>query len=214
MDLEKIPCLVIHREQDKERAPSIFYLETALGRQLQRFEAISGDYLIEQGFPTKHPRGPNPTSPGNIGCTASHIDILEAALRSGYEYCCIFEDDAEVVGAVKPYLAEVGLLPAADLIFLGVNEIVDGEPSVNPGIHRVERFWGTHAVIVGRKAMTAIFEVYTQSLKDGYALPADWLYSFAIKEKGLIAYAPSIPVIRQRPGLMSLTSGNVRTAVT
>ena len=135
---------------------------------------------------------------------------LEAALRGGHEHCCIFEDDAEVVGAVKPYLAEVGLLPAADLIFLGVNEIVDGEPSMNPGIHRVERFWGTHAVIVGRKAMTAIFEVYTQSLKDGYALPADWLYSFAIKEKGLVAYAPQISVVRQRPGLMSLTSGNVR----
>jgi hypothetical protein len=115
---------------------------------------------------------------------------------------------------VKPYLVEVGLLPAADLIFLGVNEIVEGEATANPGIQKIERFWGTHAVIVGRKAATAIFEVYTQSLKDGYALPADWLYSFAIKEKGLIAYAPSIPVIRQRPGLMSLTSGNVRTAVT
>ena len=188
MDLKKIPCLVIHREQDKERAPSIFYLETALGRQIQRFEAISGDYLIAQGFPTKHPRGPNPTSPGNIGCTASHIDILEAVLRGGYEHCCIFEDDAEVVGAVAPYLAEVARLPAADLIFLGVNEIVDGEPTANP----------------------AIFEVYTQSLKDGYALPADWLYSFAIKEKGLVAYAPQISVVRQRPGLMSLTSGNVR----
>ena len=211
MDLGKIPCLVIHREQDKERAPSIFYLETSLGRQIQRFEAISGDYLIEQGFPTKHPREPNPTSAGNIGCTASHIDILEAALRSGYTHCCIFEDDAEVVGAVKPYLAEVNQLSPADLIFLGVNEIVEGEATANPGIQTVQRFWGTHAVIVGRRAMLAIFEVYTQSLKDGYALPADWLYSFAIKEKGLIAYAPSIPTVRQRPGLLSLTSGNVRT---
>ena len=211
MDLSTIPCLVIHREQDIERAPSIFYLEQSLGRSIQRFEAISGDYLLEQGFPSKHPREPNPTSAGNIGCTASHIEILEAALRSGYTYCCIFEDDAEVVGAVKPYLAEANQLPPADLIFLGVNEIVEGEVTANPGIQLVQRFWGTHAVIVGRRAMLAIFEVYTQSLKDGYALPADWLYSFAIKEKGLIAFAPSIPTVRQRPGLLSLTSGNVRT---
>jgi GR25 family glycosyltransferase involved in LPS biosynthesis len=214
MDLSTIPCLVIHREQDTERAPSIFYLEQALGRSIQRFEAISGDSLLEQGFPSKHPREPNPTSAGNIGCTASHIEILEAALRGGYTHCCIFEDDAEVVGAVKPYLAEVNQLPPADLIFLGVNEIVEGEATANPGIQIVQRFWGTHAVIVGRRAMLAIFEVYTQSLKDGYALPADWLYSFAIKEKGLIAYAPSIPTVRQRPGLTSLTSGNVRLAVT
>ena len=210
MDLDTIPCLVIHREQDKERDPSIFYLERSLGRKIQRFEAISGEYLLEQGFPSKHPREPNPTSPGNIGCTASHVEILEATLRSQFSHCCIFEDDAEVVGAVKSYLNEVAQLPPADLIFLGVNEIVEGEPTANPGIQKVERFWGTHAVIVSRKAMFSIFEVYTQSLKDGYALPADWLYSFAIKEKGLIAYAPSISTVRQRPGLLSLTSGNVR----
>lgn len=214
MDLNTIPCLVIHREKDKERNPSIFYLERALGRSIQRFEAISGDYLLEQGFPSKHPREPNPTSPGNIGCTASHVEILEAALRSQFSHCCIFEDDAEVVGAVQPYLAEVSRLEEPDLVFLGVNEIVEGEATANSGIQKVQRFWGTHAVIVSRKAMLAIFEVYTQSLKDGYALPADWLYSFAIKEKGLVAYAPSISTVRQRPGLLSLTSGNVRLAVT
>lgn len=208
--INKIPCLVIHRDQDIERAPSIFYLEKSLGRSIQRFEAISGDSLIEQGFPTKHPREPNPTTPGNIGCTASHIEILEAAIRSDYEYCCIFEDDAEVVGSIGPYLEDITRLPPADLIFLGVNEIVEGEPTANPGVQKVLRFWGTHAVIVGRKAMLAIFEVYTQSLKDGYALPADWLYSFAIKEKGLVAYAPLVPIIRQRPGLVSLISGNIR----
>jgi len=208
--INKIPCLVIHRDQDIERAPSIFYLEKSLGRNIQRFEAISGDSLIEQGFPTKHPREPNPTTPGNIGCTASHIEILEAAIRSDYEYCCIFEDDAEVVGSIGPYLEDITRLPPADLIFLGVNEIVEGEPTANPGVQKVLRFWGTHAVIVGRKAMLAIFEVYTQSLKDGYALPADWLYSFAIKEKGLVAYAPLVPIIRQRPGLVSLISGNIR----
>ena len=211
MDLGVIPCIVIHRKEDKERDPSIFYLEKALGRHIQRFDAISGEYLLEQGFPSKHPREPNPTSPGNIGCTASHVEILDAALRSQFTHCCIFEDDAEVVGAIQPYLNEVAHLPAADVIFLGVNEIVEGEATEIQGIQRITRFWGTHAVIVSRKAMLAIFEVYTQSLKDGYALPADWLYSFAIKAQGLVAYAPSISTVRQRPGLMSLTSGNVRT---
>lgn len=211
MDLGVIPCIVIHRKEDKERDPSIFYLEKALGRPIQRFDAISGEYLLDQGFPSKHPREPNPTSPGNIGCTASHVEILDAALRSEFTHCCIFEDDAEVVGAIQPYLNEVAHLPAADVIFLGVNEIVEGEATEIQGIQRITRFWGTHAVIVSRKAMLAIFEVYTQSLKDGYALPADWLYSFAIKAQGLVAYAPSISTVRQRPGLMSLTSGNVRT---
>jgi GR25 family glycosyltransferase involved in LPS biosynthesis len=211
MDLNTIPCLVIHRKEDEERNDSIFQLEAAMGRPIQHFEAISGEYLIEQGFPTKHPREPNPTSAGNIGCTASHVEVLEATLRSSYKHCCIFEDDAEVVGAVSPYLADVAMLPPADIIFLGVNEIVEGEPTAISGVQKVTRFWGTHAVIVNRRAMAAIFEVYTQSLKDGYALPADWLYGFAIKMGGLVAYAPTIPLIRQRPGFVSLISGNVRT---
>jgi GR25 family glycosyltransferase involved in LPS biosynthesis len=209
--LNTIPCLIIHRDEDTDREPTIEALEQALGHTIQRFDAISGDFLLEQGFPSQHPRESTPTSAGNIGCTASHIEILEATLRSEFQQVCIFEDDAELVGELELYLDAVKNLPEADLVFLGVNEIVDGEP-VAERIFKIRRFWGTHAVLVNRRACEAIFEVYRQSLSDGYALPADWLYSHAIQTKGLVAYAPVRPVIRQKPGLVSLTSGNVRTA--
>jgi hypothetical protein len=51
----------------------------------------------------------------------------------------------------------INQLPPADLIFLGVNEIVEGKPTAKTGIRIVTRFWGTHAVIVSRKAMMADF---------------------------------------------------------
>ncbi len=207
---DEIPCLVIHRKQDKERDPLIANLESALNRKLQHFEGMNGYALIDSGFPTKHPREPEPTSPGNIGCTASHVEILDACLRSPYEGCAIFEDDAEL--ACEPIALRYFLLEEIgewDICFLGVNEIVEGEP-YREGLMRVRRFWGTHAVIVKRKAMLAILEMYHQSLKDGYALPADWLYSYAIQRSNLVAIAPVKSLVRQCPGILSVISGKIR----
>lgn len=224
--MQRIPSIVIHRPEDVEREPIIYALEEDLNIHLHRFDAVSGNFLLEQGFPSKHPRDSTPTSAGNIGCTASHIEIMEMALKSHFERWCIFEDDAEFVRVkgheylpLNSYLNQIKTLPDADLIFLGVNEIVEGNDvfiiylcdEEKDGIQQITRFWGTHAVILNKKAMRAIIDVYKESLQNGYALPADWLYSLAIQTRGLVAYAPKKAKIRQTPGLVSLTSGNVRT---
>jgi GR25 family glycosyltransferase involved in LPS biosynthesis len=208
--LETIPCFLIHREQDTIREPCIQALETALHCKVQRFEGISGDVLIATGFPTKHPHESVPTSPGNLGCTASHVEIIDAAIKDNKEYICIFEDDAEVMGDLDTYLMEVNTLPTSDMILLGTNEIVEAGSTELSTIKTVRRFWGTHAVILGRKAMNAILHTYKRYVNKGFALPADWLYSYAIKEEGLLAYAPTSSIIRQKPGLISFISGKVR----
>lgn len=208
--LNKVPCLVIHREEDIEREPILQALENALNRKLQVVEGMDGASLIATGFPTKHPREPDPTTPGNIGCTASHVEILDACLKSDYPGCAIFEDDAEVCCdplVLHHFLEED--LGDWDICFLGVNELVETTPYTENLVY-VKRFWGTHAVILKRKAMLAILDMYRQSLKDGYALPADWLYSYAIQRSGLVAIAPKVSLIRQRPGLLSLISGKIR----
>jgi Glycosyltransferase family 25 (LPS biosynthesis protein) len=210
MDLHTIPCLLIHRTQDTIREASIHELEKRLGKTLQKFEGISGHFLLKDGFPRKHPHETEPTSLGNIGCTASHIEILEAAIKSKYTHCCIFEDDAEVVGNLQDYFSLVDTLPAADIVLLGVNTIIDSTETTIPEIKKVTRFWGTHAVVVGRRGMLAILNTYKKYVDAGYALPADWLYSYAIKDYELIAYAPVKPVIRQRPGFISLITGKIR----
>jgi GR25 family glycosyltransferase involved in LPS biosynthesis len=208
--LHTIPCLLIHRAKDTVRDECIRELETSLDLVLERFEGISGDFLIADGYPTKHPYEKTPTSPGNIGCTASHVEILESAIKSKHPYVCIFEDDAEVVGDVDAYLNDINMLPPGDIILLGTNEIVDGVSTENPSIKKVTRFWGTHAVIVNRRGVLGILTTYKRYVDMGVALPADWLYSYAIKEEGLTAYAPVKSVIRQKPGFISFISGKVR----
>lgn len=204
----EFPCVVIHRTQDTEREPLIESLERSLGFLLQRVEAVNGAQLALHGFPRKHPHEVFPTSPGNIGCTASHIVLLESTLKSAHSHICIFEDDAEATGDVVAYINQMKSREW-DILFLGVNEIVEGE-QVAEDLWQVTRFWGTHAVIVGRRAMAAILETYTKSIQDGFALPADWLYSWAIRDHGLRAFCPLKNVISQKKGIVSVISGAIR----
>jgi GR25 family glycosyltransferase involved in LPS biosynthesis len=214
--LKHIPTVVIHREKDKEREVFLQEFETKMGLELQRIEAIDGEtFCKENEIPRKHPRE-GETSVGNIGCTVSHLGICETFLETEHEYVCIFEDDIELncePTDIYEYIEYSWALPEWDMLFLGTNEIVEGEPLEEiPLISRVKRFWGTHAVLLTRKAARAILDEFHQSVASGYALPADWLYSFTILHKNLIAYCPSDPLacVKQKEGLVSTCTGNLR----
>lgn len=211
--IQNIPCLMIHRSEDKEREAGMRLFESALQRKIQIVQGLNGNDFVKLGFPTKHPRDKEPTTPGNIGCTLSHIQILEAFLKMNDKYLLILEDDVEYVSNFLKYIQySLTLSPSWDILFLGVNEIVESTDTESPAIRRVTRFWGTHAVILNRKAVTEICAEFKTSVKDGFALPADWLYSHTIKEHGLVAYCPSAPrtFVQQKEGLVSTCTGNVR----
>jgi len=215
--LESIPTVVIHREKDKEREIFIETFEKKMELELQRVEGMDGESLVASGHPRKHPRGDEDASYGNIGCTATHVSILNTFLEeSEFEYICIFEDDVELITEaidIYEYIDYSWSLPEWDILFLGVNEIVEGEVlQEQPLLSKVKRFWGTHAVILTRKAAQAILNTYADSLQQGYALPADWLYSFAIRNGNLTAYCPTDPraCVQQKEGIVSTCTGNLR----
>lgn len=214
--LESIPTVVIHREKDKEREIFIQTFEKALELELQRVEGMNGEELVQSGHPEKHPLQ-GKTSYGNIGCTATHVSILRTFLEeSEFEYICIFEDDVELITEatdIYEYIDYSWNLPEWDILFLGVNELVEKEIlSEQPLLSKVKRFWGTHAVILTRKAGQAILNTYADSLQKGLALPADWLYSYAIRDANLVAYCPTDPraCVQQKEGVVSTCTGNLR----
>ncbi len=216
--LEHIPVVMIHREKDKDREFFMETFEKGMGLEIQRVEAQDGETVCKElNVPRKHPRDGSETSYGNIGCTFSHVAICETFLETENEYICIFEDDVELVSDVQEihtYIDYSWGLPEWDFLFLGVNEIVEGTPlEKQPLISQVKRFWGTHAVILTRKAAKAIVDEFRESIEKGYGLPADWLYSFTILHQGLVAYCPSSPreYVQQKEGLVSTCTGNLRT---
>lgn len=191
------------------------HFQNCLGRRVEVWAASEGSEVAARGWPRGHPHE-RETSIGALGCLDSHIRLLQKMIDEGLEVIGIFEDDAELVvkseKLLEFYEKASAIKPEWDLLVLGANEWVDFR-SVIPGISRPSRFWGTHAFLIRRRAALAVLALFKDLQAKGYSYPADWLYSYAIGQKGLIAYGPDIcrSLIRQKPGLVSAINGKVRT---
>jgi GR25 family glycosyltransferase involved in LPS biosynthesis len=136
-------------------------------------------------------------------------------LDKGWEMIGIFEDDAELMvepsGLHEFYTKVSEMKPEWDILVLGANEWVDFTSQGQ--IVMPKRYWGTHAFLIRREAAKAVLEVFESLQKKGYSYPADWLYSYTISQRRLVAYGPTVcrSLIRQKPGLISAINGKVRT---
>lgn len=157
-------------------------------------------------------------SQGNIGCTQSHLSLLRGALEKGLDTLVIFEDDCEFIvdgEAVKVWMNEVQASGAPwDILLFGATEYVN-QPltDVASNFVKVNRFWGTHALVVRPRAAAAAIKAFAQAQMEGVFLPADWMYNEAIRQEGLICLGPAKPkqICRQMPGFVSAITGNVRS---
>lgn len=211
--LAEIPFFCIHLERAKEREPFMTHLQNNLGREIKVWPASEGAEIAKLGWPRKHPIEAE-TNDGNLGCLDSHLRLLQHMLDEGHEVIGIFEDDAELtesVGKVHEFYEQAcALNPKWDLLILGATEWVDTN-IVSQTIRRPTRFWGTHAMLLTRKAAQAALATHKALQEKGYAYPADWFYSAAITQNNLVAYGPrNSKLIQQKPGLLSAISGKVR----
>ena len=172
-----------------EREPLIKKLEIIIGEPIHICRAINGKDHVDlfRGF--RHILSSKVITPGMIGCLLSHISLL----RNINENIVIFEDDCEYVGKKEELNAYIRDLSNADILCLATSENVDFTPIPNKNYVVITRFWGTHAILVSKKAAVAIIATFEKYYAQRIFLPADWLYSYAIKEHGLIAFAPSNP---------------------
>ena len=210
-----IPFFCIHLMSEKVRETFMIHFQNSLGRQVEVFPAIVGSEVAGPDYPRRHPHEAQ-TSLGNIGCTESHLRLLQKMLDEGYECIGIFEDDAEAMKSAEEIQAFVNAAnatePSWDILFLGATEWVDFK-KVNTDIVRVNRFWGTHAMLLKKHVAQKVIETYKRLLAEGFAYPADWLYAQTIREQKWVAYGPigCKSLIRQKPGLVSAINGKIRT---
>lgn len=190
----------------KERVNAVKELENNLGIPLNIFNAIIGNIDLFSDF--THIRKDQKITSGMIGCLLSHIELL----KSDFDRLCIFEDDCELIGKKEELFDFIASAPHYDILCLGTNEHVDYTP-VNSSYVNVTRFWGTHALIITKKAAIAILKTYENYMKQHIFIPADWLYSHGISQNGLIAYAPLKPkqYFQQKIGFVSSITGGIRT---
>ncbi len=214
---------IIHLVNAVEREPHIAALRAAvrdhpLEWSLQVFSASDGsEWAAQPEIGKLHPRNSVPVSQGVIGCAHSHLSILKNVLDTQKAGVIIFEDDCELgpggTKAIDDFLYHVNsdLGGNWDMLLLGANEYVDAE-QVSTQATRVKRFWGTHAMILRRRAVEAAVEAFRAHQREGYFPPADWLLNAAIVIGQLVCYAPvtHFQLCRQVPGLRSAITGEVR----
>ena len=226
---KEIPFFCIHLLSETNRESAILALKEGLQCPMKIVEAINGTAFLQTypNFPRRHPfetlakergipdKGQFISNPGEVGCLLSHISILYHAEQKGYPFIGIFEDDAEfhtTLPHLNAFLENVEKLPQQwDFLILGANEWVQSFP-VDSELHQIQRFWGTHALLLSRKAIQAILATHKQLQMEGFAYPADWLYAKSIQEHKLTVYGPTQPksLFRQVPGFVSAINGKVR----
>lgn len=209
-------CVVIHLDTATERLPIIENIRKKMIHTLEVFSAKDGtEWEKSEKIAKTHPFEKKPVPRGVIGCTHSHIDIIHTSLKNKEVHTIIFEDDCDITVAqddIYGFIHRASNLPVAwDILLFGANEYVESTKFDSSYI-RVNRFWGTHALVLSEKAMRAALKVFADAQKKGEFLPADWMYNEAIKQHGLVCYAPTSikSICRQKPGLVSAINGKVR----
>lgn len=146
--------------------------------------------------------------PGGVrGCLMSHLTMYEEMLRRGESQWLVFEDDCEVLKAWPEFKV------TSDVFLLGANEYVncvrleltpEGEEYA-----QVNRFWGTHAMIMTKEGAECILKAYRECHP---SIPFDWLVNYAIEKKGLNVkgFLECKKYVRQKPGLKSDITGKIR----
>jgi GR25 family glycosyltransferase involved in LPS biosynthesis len=200
---------------DKNRVQYISDLSQKTGIPITIFNASDGSEWWNSKMSRKHPWGNDSITKGMMGCTKSHLDLLNDTNKEGVY---IFEDDAELVlpmNLVNSFIDDVITNTGNkwDIILLGANEYVSSKP-ITHEINRVYRFWGTHAMIINRHVYDLIKKTFDTAVKEDVFLPADWLYNETIQKYKLQVYGPNSPKLffRQVPGLVSAITGRVRDA--
>jgi GR25 family glycosyltransferase involved in LPS biosynthesis len=207
----KLPAFAINL--DKGRLPYVYKLSTDTSIPIIISKASDGSEYWDSDIKMRHPWGNERLTPGMMGCTKSHMNLLDNENRQGVY---IFEDDTELVMSmehVERFIDEVLKTQGDswDIILLGANEYVNSKP-ITHEINRVYRFWGTHAMIINYNAYDFIKKTFYDALDEGVFLPADWMYNEAIRQYKLRVFAPSSPKLffRQLPGLVSAITGKIR----
>lgn len=150
---------VINLDRDLDRLKSFqAHTQDIGGLKYQRLAAVNGGALANSM--TKNVGAHHIlTKKGAVGCTLSHIQIYQDALKKGYQKILILEDDARF----KPYADKVVKNAMKDLpedweaLFLGFFHVKPPRKSLSPHLDQVKKRLTTHGYIISRRGLLKLY---------------------------------------------------------
>lgn len=128
-----------------------------LGIQPELIEAVDGQQLNMHNVQIMQSIDGTLVSPGDIGCTLSHLKVMRLAKERKLPNYLIFEDDCEFAPNFKErFVTEIKHLPANwDMLYLG-GEDKAGITPISENIVKTEKVFTTHAVAFNQSCYDAV----------------------------------------------------------
>ena len=212
----KIGYYLIHLPRATERKPLIEELNHKLNITLPIFDAAVGTELIRDGHPTRcgHSTKKEATrSPGDIGCTVSHLRVAQNGLQNNYDYVVVFEDDCVMNSDLESLRSSLASSDGIkwDLFLLGATAYRKHMP-LNSKFSQVKWFEGTHCLIMNKNFMEHLVQVYTAAYDAGTVYAADGLYDIVCQTRDVkcIGFRNPASHFEQKHGLYSYIIDRIR----
>lgn len=145
--------------------------------------------------------------PGSLGCTRTHLGMIELAKQRGWKSVFILEDDAVFEpGYEEPLKMALNLLSKLEwsLFYVGYN-LIDKPEDVGP-LLRVRGCYTTHAYAVHERFYDLLLQCPTTSGNYGpTGLVIDVWLAMQQKYTNHNCYATKEILVHQRPGISDLT---------
>jgi hypothetical protein len=139
-------------------------------------------------------------TPGELGCLLSHVTACRESLAAGVQVLALFEDDCRAVqplASIRDWLRKVAtaatafsLPPQPEILLLGTMGAYFALPWT-PDAKLVERFNGSHALVLTRPFMEKVVGAYEMLLSRNLTAPVDGLYSALLRAEKRWAISPA-----------------------
>ncbi len=154
-------CINLKRREDRRAQAEAEFKKH--GIEVEFIEAIDGKLL---DLPKMVSSDSLTMSPGDIGCTLSHLNVVKLAKERGYKKYFVTEDDIEFADDFNEKFEEYfKQLPSDWDIVYGGGSNVGGLVDVTPNISRIIKTYTTHAFGVKESMYDAMIEVWSNPEK-------------------------------------------------
>jgi len=142
---DNIYCINLARRPDRWKEAQAEFKKHGI-KGVARVEGVDGQNLNFK--PTTSTDG-TPVSKGDLGCTKSHLSVVEWAKKGNLPYYLVFEDDVELHPNFNALFEEYykELPDDWDMFYLGANH-GNGYTEVSDHIIRCKASYATHAMVV------------------------------------------------------------------
>lgn len=194
---------VINLDRRQDRMEQFISQAERIGLKMgQHYKRVSGVDGKDQPF--VNPLNIPHFHPGDIGCTLSHLKVVQQAKLDGAPFYLVLEDDALFRPGFEALFSHYwNQVPMdADMVYLGANHNNQIINLINENIIKVNGSYTTHAIVIKNTVYDDLIRVWSEPVKQ-----VDVLLSELHSKFNCYSFYPNL--VGQRAGVSDILGRDV-----